>query len=275
VVPGIRFLKAYNLDGMCLAKGRVGIIGGGNSAIDAARAARRMPEVTSVTVFYRRSRDEMPAYAEEIEAALAEGVAIEPLTAPVAVLSVQGKLSALRFLHTVLGEPDASGRRRPEPVPDSEFDVPLDTVIVAISERPVTADIAGVEQTRWGTPRINEESCLTSRAGVFAGGDVTTGPGTVIGAVAAGKRAALMIGRYVQGKQLRILPHIALPDVYLAPVGSGEEENEGGARVHAPLAPVGARVCGFSEVELSIDDAQAQREARRCLRCDLEFTQPK
>ncbi len=274
VVPGIRFLKAYNLDGMCMAKGRVGVIGGGNSAIDAARAARRMPEVTAVTVFYRRSREEMPAYAEEIEAALAEGVAIEPLTAPESVLSAEGQLTGMRFLHTVLGEPDASGRRRPEPVLGSEFDVALDTVIVAISERPAVAALAGLEMTRWGAPHINEESGATSRAGVFAGGDVTTGPGTVIGAIAAGKRAALMIGRYVQGKQLRVLPRIALPDVYLAPVGEGDE-TESGERVHAPLAPVAARVCGFGEVELCIDDAQAHREARRCLRCDLEFTQPK
>ncbi len=276
VVPGIRFLKAYNLEGKCLAQGRVGIIGGGNSALDAARVARRMPEVTAVTVFYRRSRDEMPAYAEEIEAALAEGVVIEPLTAPVEVLSSQGQLSGMRFLHTVLGDPDASGRRRPEPVPGSEFDVPLDTLIVAISEQPETAALTGLEMTRWGTPRINEESCLTSQRGVFAGGDVTTGPGTVIGAIAAGKRAALMISRFVQGKQLRVLPHVALPDIYLAPVGAEDgEEAESGQRVHPPLAPVSARVCGFSEVELCIDDAQAHREARRCLRCDLEFTQPK
>jgi NADH-quinone oxidoreductase subunit F len=276
VVPGIRFLKAYNLEGKCLAKGRVGIIGGGNSALDAARAARRMPEVTAVTVFYRRSRDEMPAYAEEIEAALAEGVVIEPLTAPVEVLSSQGLLSGMRFLHTVLGDPDTSGRRRPEPVPGSEFDVPLDTLIVAISERPETTALADLEMTRWGTPRINEESCLTSQRGVFAGGDVTTGPGTVIGAIAAGKRAAMMIGRFVQGKQLRVLPHVALPDIYLAPVGAEDgDEAESGQRVHPPLAPVASRVCGFSEVELSIDDAQAHREARRCLRCDLEFTQPK
>ncbi|OPZ30788.1 MAG: NADP-reducing hydrogenase subunit HndC [Lentisphaerae bacterium ADurb.BinA184] len=274
VVPGIRFLKAYNLHGEELARGRVGIIGGGNSAVDAARVALRAKDVKSVTIYYRRTRAEMPAYAEEIEAALAEGVVIEELVAPVEVLSADGRLRAVRFIRNRLGERDASGRARPVAVAGSEFEVEMDTLVAAISEEPETEGLDGLKLTRWNTVAANPESFVTSRPGVFAGGDVVSGPSTVIAALAAGKQAALMIDRFVRGKMMKVLPKVVLPSVYIEPGQVIDEDAPPTARVHSPELPLKKRRKNFCEVELAISPAAAKQEACRCLRCDLDFTQP-
>ena len=274
VIPGIRFLKAHNLHGRELASGRVGIIGGGNSAMDAARVAFRQKGVQSVTVFYRRTRQEMPAYAEEIEAALEEGVKIEELVTPVAAAAKDGKLTGMRFIRNRLGDRDASGRQKPVPVSGSEFDVALETLVVGTGEEPEAEGLEGLRRTRWGTVEIHAESYATERPGVFAGGDVVTGPGTVIGAVAAGKNAAVMIDRYLKGKMLRLLPAVVLPSVYVAPVEAPEEAAAPADRVTVPHRPLKERVKSFAEVELCISAQAAKAEACRCLRCDLDFTQP-
>jgi NADH-quinone oxidoreductase subunit F len=275
VLPGIKFLKAYNLEGKCLAHGRVGIVGGGNSAMDAARVAIRQPGVESVTVFYRRTRDGMPAYKEEVEAGLSEGVILEELVTPVAVHSREGELTGLRFLRNQLGSTDASGRRKPVPVEGSEFDVELDTLIVAISEEPDLAGLDGIARTSWGTIAVNAESLLTGRAGVFAGGDVVSGPSTVIAAIAAGKQAARMIDRYVSGKLMKVLPKVKLPTTYVEPFMDVEEDVGEMVRLEVPLLPVVQRKKCFAEVELCPTEPQVLAEARRCARCDLEFTQPR
>jgi NADH-quinone oxidoreductase subunit F len=274
VIPGIQFLKAYNLKGESLAKGRVGILGGGNSAMDAARVAFRQPGVESVTIYYRRTQQEMPAYREEIQAGLAEGIEIEELVTPVAVHGKDGRLTGARFLRNELGAPDASGRRRPIAVKGSEFDVELDTLIVAISEEPDTAGMESLGKTAWGTITINSESFATSRAGVFAAGDVVSGPNTVIEAVAAGKQAAAMIDRYVTGKLMKLLPKVKLPTVYVEPVTSADDETSEVARLELPLLPVEQRKRCFLEVELCPSEQDVLMEARRCARCDLDFTQP-
>jgi len=275
VIPGIKFLKAYNLSGEELAKGKVGIIGGGNSAIDAARMARRQKGVESVTVFYRRTSHEMPAYKEEIEACIEEGIRIEALVAPVALKVDQGKLTGVRFIRNKLGGADASGRRKPVEIPGSEFETPLDTLIVAISEEPVSSDIADLKQTKWGTLAINAESYISSRAGVFAGGDIVSGPGTVIEAISAGKKAVVMIDQYVTGKLLKVLPKVTLPAVYIEPVPASEQENVvPPTRVKTPKLATCQREGNYAEVELTIDEEKAVCEARRCLRCDLDFTHP-
>ncbi len=277
VLPSIKFLKAYNLEGKHLAKGRVGIVGGGNSAIDAARVAYRQKGVTGVTVFYRRTRAEMPAYAEEIEAALAEGIELRPLVAPVEVMVKDGKLTGVKFINNELGPLDDSGRQQPVPVPGSEHVVALDTLIVAISEQPETSGLESVKTTRWGTVNANAESFVTSRPGVFAGGDVTTGPSTVIRAIAAGKNAAVMLQNFVTGRLLKQLPKVKLPSFYVEPV-QVMDEDDGGAvvaeRVKQPHLPVEKRRGNFAEVDLCISEESAQCEARRCLRCDLDFTRP-
>jgi NADH-quinone oxidoreductase subunit F len=272
ILPGIEFLKAYNLHGQETAKGRVGIIGGGNSALDAARVAIRQKSVDSVTVYYRRTRDEMPAYAEEIDAALEEGVRIETLVAPVGVKSRNGKLTGIEFQRNELGERDDSGRARPVPLPGSEFIAELDTLVVAISEEPESEALSGLKTTRWGSLVVNPESFVTSDVGVFGGGDVVTGPSTVIEAIAAGKYAAIMMDRYMAGKQLKKLNKVLLPTVYIAPVSS-EDEGEGQGRMHPEHLSVDARVKNFLEVDLSPSENHALCEARRCLRCDIEFTE--
>ena len=274
LVPGIQFLKAHNLHRRRLAKGRVGVIGGGNSALDAARVAFRHPGVTGVTVLYRRTQAEMPAYAEEIEAALAEGIEIRTLVAPVEVLSKDGRLTGIKLQHCKLGEPDASGRRQPVPVPGSEHDLELDTLIVAISEEPEREGLSGLNVRKGGTLLVNAESYLTSRPGVFAGGDVVTGPSTVVDAIAAGKNAARMISKYVSGQLLKTLPKVKLPTVYVEPVEAAAEGEAAPERVHQPELAVEARRYNFAEVELCVSEDQARTEARRCLRCDLHFTRP-
>lgn len=274
VMPGIKFLKAHNLENQPLAKGRVGVVGGGNSAMDAARVAIRQPGVESVTIFYRRTQDSMPAYKEEIEAGLEEGVVIQELVAPVAVHSENGRLTGIRLIRNTLGTPDASGRRRPVAVKGSEYDVPLDTLIVAISEEPENVGTDGIGRASWGGITVNPESFLTSREGVFAGGDVVTGPNTVIESIAAGKKAAVMIDHYVTGKVMKLLSKVKLPSVYVEPVAGAEEESGETIRIEAPLLPVAQRKACFKEVELCPTEKQVLTEARRCARCDLDFTQP-
>ncbi len=273
IIPGIKFLKAYNLQKKELACGRVGIIGGGNSALDAARVAIREKKATSVTIFYRRTREEMPAYSEEIEAALQEGVKLEVLEAPAAVLAKGGRLTGIRFIKNELGPRDDSGRARPVPIKGSEHDVPLDTLIVAISEEPETEVLSGMSLTKGGALSINSESYSAGRTGVFGGGDAATGPSTVIKAIAAGKNAAVMMDRFLTGRQMKLLSRVRLPSVYVEPALTPEEE-EASFRVAAVHLRPAARRKNFKEVDLCVAEKHALCEARRCLRCDIEFTQP-
>jgi len=280
IIPAMRFLKAFNLQGEQLARGRVAVIGGGNSAIDAARVAVRQDAVESVTILYRRTRDEMPAFAEEIEAALVEGIDLQILVSPVGVRTDGGAMTGVTVIRNRLGDRAADGRRRPVPIPGTETDLPFDTVIVAISEDPdassiVDASSQPLEMGATGTLRSDPITLVTSRPGVFAGGDLVTGPNTVVDAIAAGKKAALMIGRWLRGEELEQPAVARLPDIYVEPVSLSEEELEEADRVPVPAIPAESRKRSFSEVELSLSVEDATREAKRCLRCDLEFTQPK
>jgi NADH-quinone oxidoreductase subunit F len=278
VIPSINFLKAFNQRGEELARGRVGVIGGGNSAVDAARTALRQADVESVTIFYRRTRHEMPAFAEEIEAAVEEGVRLVPLTAPIKILTAKGTLAGIEVVRNRLGELDASGRRAPLPIEGSEFPVPLDTLIVAISEGSDTdsVSVAGasrLEVTKKGTIRIDADTLATNRPGVFAGGDVVTGPNTVVDAIAAGKRAALMIDRYLAGEPLKQPGEVVQPREYVPPPARFAEVAGQGGRAAAPALAVKERRRSFTEVEMAMGVDDATREARRCLRCDLAFTE--
>jgi NADH-quinone oxidoreductase subunit F len=301
VYPSMHFLKAFNLRGEELARGHVGIVGGGNSAVDAARVALRQKKVTSVTLLYRRTRDEMPAYEEEveaaleegvtietlvspvkihvrqeeIEAALREGVALETLVSPVRIYAREGRLVGIRCVRNRLGELDASGRRKPVPVPRTEFTLPLDTLIVAIGERPQSDCLAamGLEVDKAGRARVDPKTLATSVEGVFAGGDLVTGPNTVIDAIAAGKKAVRVIDRYLRGEPLADPAGPKLPAVFLEPAVVSEEELESAIRAVPPVLPVKGRRKNFNEVERSLSEDQARAEARRCLRCDLAFTQ--
>ncbi|MDH4156989.1 MAG: FAD-dependent oxidoreductase [candidate division Zixibacteria bacterium] len=280
VYPSIEFLKAYNMRGQHLARGRVGVIGGGNSAIDAARMALRQKDVQSVTILYRRTRDEMPAFSEEIEATGQEGIKIVTLVSPTKVIASDGHLSGLECVRNELGETDASGRRRPVPIPGTEHVIELDTLIVAIGEDTGIdaigpARLSGIETTRANTVKVDSTTLLTNRPGVFAAGDVVTGPNTVVESIAAGKRAAVMIDRYVRHEELARIEEPRLPRVYLEPFPADETGELSTGRVETPRAPAEWRTRNFAEVEVSLSIDEAHCESRRCLRCDLEYTQPK
>lgn len=185
------------------------VVGGGNTAMDAARVSLRVSQ-QPVTLVYRRSMDELPARREEVHHAQQEGIAFHLLTAPVEVLGDdRGQIRALRCIQMELGEPDASGRRRPVEIKGSEFDLECDTVIVAIGNSPnpiIPRTTLGLNVSKWGTIVIDEETCATSRPGVYAGGDIVSGAATVILAMGAGKRAARAMDHYV-----RALPLISKP----------------------------------------------------------------
>lgn len=277
VYPSIEFLKEFNMSGKSRAKGTVGVIGGGNSAIDAARVALRQKDVESVTIYYRRTREEMPAFEEEIEAAIQEGIKIETLVTPLSIIEESGILKGLKCMRNELGGIDASGRRKPVPIKDSEFSIKLDTVIVAISEdsgRDVMSAVStcGIHTSRSNTVEIDKFTLKTSRDGVFAAGDVTTGPNTVVEAIAAGKKSAMMIDRYLMGIPLNQPIQLKLPEIYIEPGASFDEEQTNTRRIETLRAPAEWRKRNFAEVEVSLSQEEATAEALRCLRCDLEFT---
>jgi NADH-quinone oxidoreductase subunit F len=276
VYPSIEFLKAFNLRNEALAKGRVGVIGGGNSAIDAARTALRQKDVTEVTILYRRTQEEMPAFAEEIEAAGQEGIKIVTLVTPKKIITNNGHISGLECIKNELGETDSSGRRAPVPIDGTEHTIELDTLIVAISEDAGIdclgpAIKSGLETTKWNTVKVDPETLLTNRPGVFAAGDLVTGPNTVVQAIAAGKKAAVMIERLLKNEDLIQPVQPNLPKVFVEPVGIDQEMQQLN-RAETPRAPAEWRKRSFAEVEVALSVEEAMNEARRCLRCDLEFT---
>ena len=213
VIPAADFLYKVNCKNEYPDAERIAIIGGGNVAMDACRAAVRCPSAKKVTVVYRRSVAEMPADPAELAEAEAEGVEFLYLTGPVEVVgrggadgeagkasgsaeetaARTGKVAGLKCQKMTLTEPDASGRRRPVPVPDSEFILDVDCIIEAIGSRSDNTCADGVTVTDRGLILVDEETCATSRSGVYAGGDTVTGPRTVIAAMAAGRRAAAAI----------------------------------------------------------------------------------
>jgi NADPH-dependent glutamate synthase beta subunit-like oxidoreductase len=278
VFSSMDFLKEFNVSGKSMAKGHVGVIGGGNSAIDAARIALRQEDVEKVTILYRRTREEMPAFADEIDAAVEEGIALETLLSPVKILSRNGTVVGVECIRNKLGDRDNSGRRSPVPAPGTEHTVQLDTLIVAIGEKPEISKVVdngsnGAESTEWGTLKVDPHTLATNRAGLFAGGDVVTGPNTVVDAIAAGQKAAVMIARYLKGKVLRKPAMGSKPSIYIEPV-SKDRRVERHIRPQAPHIAVAERVASFLEVEKPFSAEEARAEAANCLRCDLEFTRP-
>jgi glutamate synthase (NADPH/NADH) small chain len=197
-------MKAYKEDSSTpIAKSKsVAIVGGGNVAMDAARCAKRLG-AENVYIVYRRSEEELPARREEVEHAKEEGIIFKLLNNPVEILSDEnGKVSGMKCIKMELGEPDESGRRRPVEVPGSEFVIDVDTVVISIGTSPnplIKSTTKGLETQKWGGI-IADENGLTSREGVYAGGDAVTGAATVILAMGAGKTAASAIDEYIQNK---------------------------------------------------------------------------
>ncbi len=265
IIDALGFLRTYNLRGSAKVGKNVVVIGGGNSAIDAARTAVRLG-AESVTVVYRRSREVMPAYKEEIEEALHEGVKLQLLTAPVDVVAEAGRVAAIRCRPMRLGEFDGSGRRRPEESGDV-FTLPADQILVAIGQALSTqgfCDDIGLETNRSGFLHADPVTGQTSQKWIFAGGDAVSGPASVVEAVAAGERAAVGIDRYLTGGEHAFWRETKEVDTFFDP----EKDPIDAPREHLPLIPVERRCNNFDEVEQPWRESVAVRQAQRCLRCD-------
>ncbi len=273
VLKGTEYLKKINLGQKAELGRRVAVIGGGNTAIDAARAAMRDPSCQKVMILYRRTREEMPAFSEEVEAAIEEGVDIRFLAAPVKVLTEGGRVIGLECIRMKLGDKDESGRRKPVPLSGSEFKLKLDTVIAAIGERADAGSLTkgeSIDISQWETIVTDPETLATNRPGVFAGGDVATGPRTVVEAIGQGKLAAESMAQYLEGVQPVREYKLNRPSLYVEPMELSAEETAKASRPKIPRLTVKDRRLSFREVIQGLNEAQAVREARRCLRCDLE-----
>jgi len=267
VRQGVDFLRDVNLTGNAPVGRHVAIIGGGNVAIDVARSAVRLG-AESVQIIYRRTRAEMPAWEEEIQAAETEGVSLTYLAAPQEILVTDGKVAGLRCIRMELGEPDSSGRRRPVPVPGSEYDLEIDQIIPAIGQRPDLSsidEVEGLDFSRWSTTEVDPITYATGRQGVFAGGDLQTGPWVAIGAIAAGKEAAESIERYLDGVDMAAgREPIEREEPVYRPV---PEDEPTAARAKMRELEPAARQGNFDEVELGLTEETGQAEAHRCLNC--------
>jgi NADH-quinone oxidoreductase subunit F len=270
---GLRFLRDIKI-GKPVKIGRsVAIIGGGNVALDSSRTALRLG-ADEVSIFYRRSREEMPVTEVEYDEALAEGIQVNFLVSPTRIANDDWKVAGLQCVHMKLGEPDASGRRRPIPISGSEFFAPADTVIAAVGQAPDLSFLppdSALERTRWERLAVDTNRLATNIPGVFAGGDFVSGPGMVIEAIAAGRRGAIAIDKYLQGDTSRVEMYDLKPSVIEEAVSREEEESwEPQFRPETPHLPLQERKGSFREIELSFSEEKARQEAKRCLRCDLE-----
>ncbi len=272
---GLRFLRDAKIGKAVKIGRRVAVIGGGNVALDSSRTALRLG-ADEVSIFYRRSRDEMPVTEVEYDETLAEGVQVSFLVSPTRIVSNDWTVTGLQCVRMKLGEPDAGGRRRPIPISGSEFFAPADTVIAAVGQAPdlsfLPADSA-LERTRWERLAVDDNRLATNVPGVFAGGDFVSGPGMVIEAIAAGRRGAIAIDKYLRGDASRVEMYDLKPKAIEEEVSKAEEEMETWEpqfRPETPHLPVQERKGSFKEIELSFSEEKARQEAKRCLRCDLE-----
>ena len=263
VLSGVHFLRDRNLDRPVTVGKRVVIIGGGNVAMDAARSALRLG--SEVTVLYRRTRQQMPALAEEIEETEQEGIRFEFLAAPEKIQG-EGKVTSIHCRRMELGEPDASGRQRPVPTEDT-FDVPCDTVIAAIGQFPELEFLSDQDRMKVASEGVVVTDAVTrstSIPGIFAGGDNVLGPATVIEAIGHGKEAAESIHRFLRGMDLHEgraepLEPAEVPEQKAAPAPRMKQEHR------APEA----RIRDFEEVALPFTEEQVVAEAQRCLTCGI------
>lgn len=246
---------------------KVAVIGGGNAAMDAARTASRLG-ARDVTVIYRRSRAEMPAIDDEVEEALREGVEIQYLVSPSRISRNNGRLD-MECIRMKLGEADASGRPRPEPIAGSEFNVAADTVIIAIGETPDVPSQFGLKQVAGNRIWADPETLETNKKGVFAGGDAVSGSASIIESIADGRRAAVSIDRYLGGKG-DINERLAPSKGEVKPLDADELPEE--RRVpQASAMPLAKRLFSFDMPECGYTEEEAIKEASRCLRCDANW----
>lgn len=270
VLHGVTFMRKVNLHEKIPLGRRVAVIGGGNTAIDCARSARYLG-AGEVTVIYRRTRDEMPVSAEEVQEAQEEGVKVELLVSPLRVIgNKEGRVVGLACIRNRLIEPDEGGRPRPVPIEGSEFVLEVDTVLPAVSQSPDTSFLPDIfSRSQWDRVEVDPESLMTNVKGVFAVGDYTTGPRDVISVIADAHRASAAIHAYLQGvltgEKGRCLKQAGSPH------GAGSNFDEL-PRQRMPTLPAKERQSLEKEVQLGFGPETAMMEAKRCLRCDCNIT---
>ena len=278
VVPATLFLKRVNLGEEPRLNGAAVVVGGGSTAMDAARSAWRSG-ASPVTVVYRRGRAEMPAQVEEIEAAEREGIIVRTGLAPVEVVSRDGAVGGMRCIETRPAAAAAgaahNGQTPWEPVPGTEQELPAATILVAVGEEPdpsILPEGAGIEVSGWAGIVADPRTLATGRAGIFAGGDVVSGPKTIIDAVASGRRAAASIHEYLAGVadgERAIFATVRYPT---APEGLLTLDLSRRPRAHAPLPMV--QPGSFEATQVGFDEPTARAEAGRCFRCDAVYSGP-
>ncbi|MDI6760340.1 MAG: FAD-dependent oxidoreductase [Candidatus Brocadiaceae bacterium] len=264
VIPALEFFRKVSLGGGPRVGRRVAVVGGGDTALDAARTALRTG-AGEVSLIYRRGLEEMPCETEGRKEAEEEGINFILLAAPVEVLG-KNRVMGLRCIRMTLGEPDTGGRRRPVPLPGSEFALAVDNVLVAVGQSPELGLLArnGIEISQKGAIKVDEDTMLTNVPWVFAGGDAIALGGTLVQAIAHGRRAALSIHSYLRGERFQS-PVALEPIEELSPAKTSLIKRE--VRQRMPMLPVAPRIKDFNEVELGFPEEQAVREARRCLNC--------
>uniref|UniRef100_A0A832A5J0 FAD-binding protein n=1 Tax=Desulfacinum infernum TaxID=35837 RepID=A0A832A5J0_9BACT len=267
VYPGVQFLRDVNLGNRIFLGDRVAVVGGGNVAMDCVRTALRTGSKKPFIV-YRRSLAEMPANEEEIEECHEEGIEILTLTNPVRVIGENGRVKAIECVKMELGEPDASGRRRPVAVKGSNFIIEVDAVIAAIGQETDWACLTpecACSLSDWRTLKVDPLTLQSDDPDIFAGGDAVTGPATVIEAIAAGKEAAVSIHRYLRGEDLRQGREKRWEAVRDVPT----EGYDRIPRERMPRLKPEERLGNFNEVQLGFTEEQVRREAQRCLDCGV------
>jgi len=276
---GVDFLKDFVLGNKPKVGKKVAVVGGGNTAIDCARTAKRMG--SEVTIVYRRTRKEMPAEAYEVDAAELEGINFHFLTNPIELILKKGKLSSVKMEKMKLGKPDNSGRRRPEPTGEF-FDEEYDTIIAAISQTPEVGFLVEEENkvdgqelalTRWSTVEVDEKNMYAGYANIFAGGDFRRGPATAIEAIADGRIAALAIDRFLKGKSKdkKVPEFDSKKEKKLKDIDPTHfKQYPRIKRFKMPELNPESRNTNFKEVELGFSEADAQAEADRCLECGCQ-----
>ncbi len=268
VIHGVTFMRMVNLKENLKAGERVAVVGGGNTAMDAARSSLRLG-AKEVFILYRRTREEMPVDSRELEEVEEEGIQINFLTQPIQVLSKDGtNVSGVRCIRNRLGEPEKDGRRRPIPVEGTEFDIEIDLLIPAVSQSPDISFLPeeiGLEISKWDRLSVNPETFETNVHGIFAGGDFISGPRDVIRVIADGRKAALSIHRYLSEEVFEKTP------AYFTPVPEVQIDSnlERIPRQRMDTLPVQERKSIDREVELGFSKEAAMKEAVRCLQCHL------
>ncbi|MFH0767963.1 MAG: NADH-ubiquinone oxidoreductase-F iron-sulfur binding region domain-containing protein [Chloroflexota bacterium] len=265
---GLKFLRDVKLGRSVKVGQRVAIIGGGNVALDSARTALRLG-AEEVNIYYRRSQEEMPVTKVEYDEAINEGIRFNFLVSPTRIVNANWKVTGIQCVRMRLGEPDEGGRRRPIPVEGSEFFVEADTVIGAVGQAPDRSFLPPGSALE--SMVVDNNTLSTNVPGVFAGGDFATGPSFVIEAIAAGRRGAIAIDKYLRGDTSRVEIYDLRPSVIEEVTREeGEETWEPQFRPKIPVLSANERKHSFQETELGLSEEDAKYESKRCLRCDLE-----